>query len=81
MYQYRPMALHQQVMIIWAVTNGLLDDVPIEKVRDWEDAFHPYMSNNQPELGQAIRNERQLSDDTLAKLRAAIEEFKKTLPL
>jgi len=79
--QYRPMAVEQQVMILWAVTNGLLDDVPIEKARDWEDAFHNFMTNNHPEIGQAIRTERQLTDDAIAKLRSAIEEFKKTLPM
>ncbi len=79
--QYRPMPVEQQVMILWAVTNGTLDDVPIEKVRAWEDAFHPFMSNNHAEIGQAIRTERQLSDETIAKLRANIEEFKKTLPI
>src|SRR6266508_4533322 len=35
--QYRPMSVEQQVMILWAVTNGTLDDVPIEKAREWED--------------------------------------------
>ena len=79
--QYRPMAVEQQVMILWAVTNGMLDDVPMERVRGWEDGFHAYMANNQPEIGQTIRTERQLSEDTIGKLRAAIEEFKRTLPL
>jgi F-type H+-transporting ATPase subunit alpha len=79
--QYRPMPVEQQVMILWAVTNGLLDDVPIEKARDWEDAFHNFMTNNHPDIGQAIRSERQLNDDAIARLRSAIEEFKKTLPM
>jgi len=78
--QYRPMSVQQQVMILWAVTNGTLDEVPVEKVREWEDAFHNFTSNAHPEIGQAIQTERQMSDDTIAKLRAAIEEFKKTLP-
>jgi F-type H+-transporting ATPase subunit alpha len=78
--QYRPMSLDHQVMIIWAVTNGALDDVPVERVRPWEDAFHSFMENSHPEIGQAIMADRQMSDDTLGKLRAAVEEFKKTLP-
>jgi F-type H+/Na+-transporting ATPase subunit alpha len=78
--QYRPMALHQQVMILWAVTNGAMDDVPIEKVRAWEDGFHPFMENNHPEIGEAIRNEKAFSEDTIAKLRAAIEEYQRTIP-
>jgi F-type H+/Na+-transporting ATPase subunit alpha len=78
--QYRPMPVQQQIMILWAVTNGALDDVPIDKVREWEDAFHSFMANTNPEIGQAIQADRQLSDDTIAKLRSAIDEFTKTLP-
>src|SRR5947208_7871864 len=37
--QYRPMPLRQQVEVIWAVTNGMLDEVPIERVKAWEDGF------------------------------------------
>jgi F-type H+-transporting ATPase subunit alpha len=75
------MPVDQQVMILWAVTNGLLDEVPMERVRQWEDAFQAFVSNNHPELGQTIRTERQLSEETTNGLRAAIEEFKQTLPM
>ncbi|HLE55694.1 MAG TPA: F0F1 ATP synthase subunit alpha [Rhodothermia bacterium] len=78
--QYRPMPLHQQVMIIWAVTNGAMDDVPVERVRAWEDAFHSFMENTHPELGQIITSEKQLSNETIEKLRTTIDEFKKTQP-
>ena len=78
--QYRPMPVHQQVMIIWAVINGAVDEVPVERVRSWEDAFHTYMENSHPELGQTITDEKRLSDETIEKLRSAIDEFKKTQP-
>jgi F-type H+-transporting ATPase subunit alpha len=78
--QYRPMPLHQQVMIIWAVTNGAMDDVSVERVRAWEAAFHSFMENSHPELGQTITAAKQLSNETIESLRAAIEEFKKTQP-
>jgi F-type H+-transporting ATPase subunit alpha len=74
--QYSPVPLHQQVMILWAAINGFLDDVPLDRVRAWEEAFHTHMERTQPDVGQAITTEKQLSDESLAKLRAAAEQFK-----
>ncbi len=73
--QYSPMPLEKQVMIIYAVTNGFLDDLSIEKVRDWEDAFHPFMEENHPQIGETIAQEKDLSEETATALRRAIEEF------
>src|SRR5437667_6941157 len=42
--QYSPMAVEQQIMIIYAVTNGILDDVDVGKIRDWERGFHGFMA-------------------------------------
>jgi len=74
--QYLPMPLEQQVMIIYAVTNGFLDDLPMEKVRDWEEAFHPFMKENHPQIGETIAREKDRSEETTTALRKAIEEFK-----
>ncbi len=46
--QYQPMPVEQQVMIIYAVTNGLIDDVPVNQVRDWEKGFHEFMKSKLP---------------------------------
>jgi len=74
--QYVPMPLEQQVMIIYAVTNDFLDDVPVEEVRGWEDAFHRFMKENHPQIGETIAREKDLSEETSTALRKAIEEFK-----
>jgi F-type H+-transporting ATPase subunit alpha len=74
--QYLPMPLEQQVLIIYAVTNDFLDDVPVEEVRDWEDAFQRFMKENHPEIGETIAREKALSDEAATALRKAIEEFK-----
>ncbi|MFQ6015029.1 MAG: F0F1 ATP synthase subunit alpha [Anaerolineae bacterium] len=76
--QYVPMPLEQQVMIIYAGTNGHLDDVPLEKVKDFENAFHRFMATRHPEIGQAIAKDKALSDETKEALAAAIQEFKET---
>jgi F-type H+-transporting ATPase subunit alpha len=77
--QYVPMGLDDEVEIIFAVTNDFADDVPVEKMREWEDALHKFMDTNYPDIGAAIVKDRDLSDANAAKLRAAIAEFKKTV--
>jgi len=74
--QYVPMPLEQQVMIIYAVTNDFLDDILVEEVRGWEDAFHRFMKENHPQIGETIAREKDLSEETSTALRKAIEEFK-----
>ncbi len=74
--QYRPMPVEQQVMIIFAVSNGLLDDVEVAKIRDWEAGFHAYVKAQFPNLGDTIRKEKVVSKDSEAELRRAIEQYK-----
>ena len=74
--QYAPMSMDHQVMIIYAATNGYLDDVPVEQVRAWEHGFHDFMQAQQPEIGAAIRRSGRLEEDTVAELVAAIKEYK-----
>ncbi|NOZ28088.1 MAG: F0F1 ATP synthase subunit alpha [Chloroflexi bacterium] len=79
--QYEPMSLDHEVMIIFAAVNNYLDDVPIEKIRDWESAFHKFMDTQHPEIGRAIMRDKELTEDTITLLRAAIEEFKATVQI
>jgi F-type H+-transporting ATPase subunit alpha len=75
--QYQPFSLAQEVTIIYALTNGFLDEVPIDKVRAWEVEFHRFMESAHPEIGETIMKDKVLSDETIEKLRAAIDQFKK----
>jgi len=74
--QYHPMPVEQQVMIIFAVTGGLLDDVAVEAIRDWERGFRDYMAAEHPEIGEEIRTRKVLNDELSARLRAAIGAYK-----
>ena len=76
--QYQPMPVQKQVMIIYAVTNGFLDNIPVNKVQDFEADFHRFMDSTHPEIGETIAREKKMSDETVQALRAAIEEFKNT---
>jgi F-type H+/Na+-transporting ATPase subunit alpha len=76
--QYSPVPLQKQVAILYCVTNGFMDDVPVEKVQAFEASFHRFMDSTHPEIGEAVAQEKRMSDETIQALRAAIEEFKKT---
>ncbi len=83
--QYRPVPVEHQIMILWAAGNGYLDDVPVDKVAEWEEAFHRYMDATHPEIGQGIYettvvNQKKISDEQFEQLRAAVVEFKKSAP-
>lgn len=71
--QYRPLPVEEQVMEIFAVTQGLLDDLRVSEIRSWGESFRDYAGSAHPELAAAIRDERTLSDDSRALLREAIE--------
>jgi F-type H+-transporting ATPase subunit alpha len=74
--QYEPVPVEKQVMAIWAVTNGFLDDVPIADAKRFETQFIEFLDATYPEIGQAIRSSGDLSDDTETALKSAVEEFK-----
>jgi F-type H+-transporting ATPase subunit alpha len=78
--QYQPMPLRQQVEILYAVVNGLLDDVPVEKVREFEVAFHSFMESNHPQIGQDIEEKGEIVPETEEALKKAIGEFKQSMP-
>jgi len=74
--QYVPLALEKQVSIIFAGTQGLLDDIAIEDLAVWEADFHVFMEENYSSLLADIRTSGKLEDDTAESLKAAVEEFK-----
>jgi F-type H+/Na+-transporting ATPase subunit alpha len=75
--QYAPMPVDQQVMIIYAVTNGFLDDVEVNSLREWERGFHEFMGAQFPQVGERLRSEKVLSKEIEADLKRAIDEYKK----
>jgi F-type H+/Na+-transporting ATPase subunit alpha len=75
--QYSPYPVERQVVSIWAGTNGYLDDVPLEDVGRFEREFLDHIQSERSGIYDAIRETRQLSDDTASALKEAIEEFRK----
>jgi F-type H+/Na+-transporting ATPase subunit alpha len=76
--QYVPMSLEKQVMILYAVTNGYLDNIPVDKISSLEEAFHRFMETNHPDVGKAIASQKALSDKTEETLKDSITQFLQT---
>src|SRR5688500_12986336 len=77
--QFSPLKMEEQVVVIWAGTNGYLDPLPLNKVRAFEDGLLSLLRGKHADILNAIRESRDLSDDTAAKLKAVVESFSKTL--
>jgi len=74
--QYQPVPVERQVAIIYAVTNGFLDDVELKHIRQWEKGFLDYLVNAPGDVLNAIKTKKVLDDDVTAKLKAAIQAYK-----
>jgi F-type H+-transporting ATPase subunit alpha len=70
------MPVENQVAIIYALTNGYLDDVDVAQVRTWERDFHIFLNANRPEILASIRESAQLTKETEEKLVEAIKFYR-----
>jgi len=76
--QYSPMSVAQMAVSLFAANEGFLDEIDVNKVRDFEDALQDYMSSDQLELMTTINSTGDFNDDIKQGLRSAIETFTKT---
>ena len=79
--QNRPLSLADQVTVMYALSNGHLDDVALDKIGEAENALRGYLASSHPEILSDINESALLSDETSGKLDAALAEFKKSVPL
>jgi F-type H+-transporting ATPase subunit alpha len=75
--QYRPLAVERQIAIIYAATNGYLDSVPVERLREYEDGLFAFLDARFPAVLAAVAEKKVLDDDLKKALNAAMEEFGK----
>ncbi len=73
--QYAPVPVEDQVTVIWTVTNGHLDEIPVEKLREWETGFVDFMREQRSEIREAISQTGKLEEETEAKLKDAVQEY------
>lgn len=76
--QYKPLKVEEEVMILFAVTNRYLDDIPVDRVKAFEYDFLEYMENTSSETAKKILEKKELTDEIKEELKLKIEEFKKT---
>ncbi len=74
--QYQPMNVVDQVMSIYAGTEGYLDDVPVKEVSRWEQEFLQFMREEKSEVRNLLLREKKMTDDVVKGLKAALDEFK-----
>ena len=77
--QYEPMPVEEQVAIIWVATNGYLDDVLVEHVREFEKQYLDYLRTSHPQILQRIAGERELKDDLIQQLHEVTRAFKQSI--
>jgi len=75
-----PLSLHEEVAVIFALMRGHLDDVPVNKIADFEVGLRKYMASNHPDLIDDINNIRELTPEIEQKLTNMITTFKETVP-
>jgi F-type H+-transporting ATPase subunit alpha len=75
--QFSPLPVEQQVVVVWAGTEGLLDDVPVEDVRRFEAEFLDHLRRNRAGILDTIRETGEMSDDTVTALKEAVADFRR----
>ena len=76
--QYNPIPVEIQVSILWTMQNGLLDDIAVEKVKDFQSKITDFLNTRKPALLEKIRTEKAINDALAAELKAAVNEFKQS---
>jgi F-type H+-transporting ATPase subunit alpha len=74
--QYNPIPVEVQVAVLWAVQNGMMDDVAVDKIKDFQAKLTDYLTTRKGELMAKIGKEKALSDALTAELKTAITEYK-----
>ncbi len=74
--QYNPLAVEHQAAILWAMQNGYFDDVPVDKVKDFQLKLQDYLVTRKESLLNTLREKKAIDDSLTADLKAAVTEFK-----
>jgi F-type H+-transporting ATPase subunit alpha len=76
--QYNPIPVEEQVAIMWAMQNGFIDDVPVDRVKEFQLKLQDWLGTRKEGLLKGIREKKQLDQDLESQLKSAMEEFKTT---
>ncbi|PAW84839.1 MAG: F0F1 ATP synthase subunit alpha [Pedosphaera sp. Tous-C6FEB] len=76
--QYNPIPVEVQAAVLWSMQNNFLDDVSVEKIKDFQGKLTDYLSTRKEALLVKIRTEKAISDGIAGELKAALTEFKQS---
>jgi len=76
--QYSPMSLADEVILLYAGTKGYADEIPVEKMKDWETGLLHFVESGYPEITKALTMEARISPETETRLGNAIEAYAAT---
>ena len=76
--QYNPIALEQQVAVLWSMQNGYMDQVPVERIKEFQNKLQEYLATRKEAVLAAIRDKGAIDKDLEALLKGALDEFKTT---
>ncbi|MEN9558511.1 MAG: synthase subunit alpha, F-type H+-transporting ATPase subunit alpha [Candidatus Parcubacteria bacterium] len=76
--QYQPLSMEHQVAVIWAVTKGHVDEIPVDRVREWETGFHRALDDEHSGLMKTLAEKAALDADIETGLKKAVEDWNKT---
>jgi F-type H+-transporting ATPase subunit alpha len=76
--QYSPIPVDVQVGVIWAVQNGYVDDVPVERIKEFQAGWTDFLTTRKSDLLRSISEQKALSNELTAALKAAADQFKQT---
>jgi len=74
--QFQPLSWQQQVVVLFAGTQGYLDDIKVSDIRAFEDGLYKYFESGQSPLLDDLTNKKSLDDDLRNRLHAALKEYK-----
>jgi len=74
--QYNPIPVEIQVAVIWAVQNGYVDNIPVERMKEYQDKLTEFLTTRKDDLLRKISHEKQLTPTLISELKAAADQFK-----
>jgi len=76
--QYSPVPVEQQIAVVWAVQNGYLDDVPVDRIKAFQADWTDYLSTRKPELLARVVEQKTITPELTGDLKTAADQFKQT---
>ncbi|MDP2860421.1 MAG: F0F1 ATP synthase subunit alpha, partial [bacterium] len=75
--QYKPMPIGEQVLVIWAVTHGAMDEVEVNRCHEWEERYLEFIRNTKKTLLAAVSAKKKIDEKLEKEIDKSFEEFKK----